>query len=66
MALWLKFSKLHFCGRVCFPIAESHHPSVSSHAVVAAHIEELEGPTTRLYNYVLGLWGEKKREEDWQ
>ena len=31
---------------------------------------ELEGPTARIYNYVLGLWGEKKKktkkEEDWQ
>ena len=40
----------------------------SSHAVVASHVEELEGPKTRIYNYVLGLWGEEKRkkEEDWQ
>ena len=37
----------------------------SSHAVVASYIEKLEGPTTRIYNYVLGLWGGKK-EEDWQ
>ena len=34
----------------------------SSHAVVASHIEELEGFTTRIYNHVLGLWGEKKRK----
>ena len=36
--------------------------------MVAAHGEELEGPKTRVYNYVLGLWGGKKeeREEDWQ
>ena len=52
---------------VQFPGAESHRLSVSSHAVAAGHIEELEGLTTRIYNYVLGLWGEKnKREEDWQ
>ena len=36
-----------------------HHSS--SHAVVASHIEELEGPTTRIHSYVLRLWGEKKR-----
>ena len=28
-------------------------------------MEELEGPTTRIYDNVLGLWGEKKGE-DWQ
>ena len=28
--------------------------------MVVAHIEEPEGPTTRVYNYVLGLWGGKK------
>ena len=46
---------------------EPHHLSVRSHAVVAAHIEELDEFTTTR-NYVLGLcWGErKKKEEDWQ
>ena len=45
---------------------EPSHPSVSSHVAVT-HIEELEGLTTRIYNYVLGLCGgTKKREEDWQ
>ena len=29
---------------------EPHHSSVSSHAVVAAHTEELEGLTTKIYN----------------
>ena len=44
---------------------EPHHLSVSCHAVVAAHIKGLEGPTTRIYNYVLGLWGgDQKRERD--
>ena len=28
---------------------------LSSHAEVASHIEKLEGHTTRIYNYVLGL-----------
>ena len=57
------------CGDpVQFPGLEPHHLSVSSHAVAAAHIEELEGLTTRIFNYVPGLWGGKikKREEDWQ
>ena len=53
-------------AQVWFPGTEPHHLSVSSHAVVAAHIE-LEGLTTRIDNYVLGLrGGKKKREEDWQ
>ena len=29
--------------------------------MAVAQREELEGPTTRIYNYVLGLWGGKKR-----
>ena len=46
---------------------EPHHLSVSCQAAVVAHIEELEQLTTRIYNYVLGLWGGKeKKEEDWQ
>ena len=35
----------------------------SGHAVAAFHIE-LERPTTRIYNYVLGLWGEKKKRRE--
>ena len=46
---------------------EPHHPSVSSHAVVVAHTEELEVLTTRIHSHALGLWGgKKKEEEDWQ
>ena len=31
---------------------------------MASHIAELEGPTTRIYNYVLvGLWGEEEEEK---
>ena len=52
--------------RVQFPVAEPHESSVSSHAVAAAHIEELEGLTTRIYNYDLGFLGGKRQEEDWQ
>ena len=36
---------------------------------MASHIAELEGPTTGIYDYVLGGFGEKKKEEkkqDWQ
>ena len=32
-----------------------------SHAEVVSHIAQSEGPTTRIYNYVLGeLWGEEE------
>ena len=30
----------------------------------SSHIEELGGHRTRIYNYVLGLWGVKKRKID--
>ena len=46
-----------------------HHSS--GHAEVASHIEQPEGPTTGIYNYVLGGFGKKKKKkekkkEDWQ
>ena len=35
--------------------------------MAASHVTEPEGPTTRLYNYVLGGFEEKKKKkEDWQ
>ena len=53
--------------QVWFPRAEPHHLSVSSYAVVAAHIEELEGLTSRYTTTNWGFWKEKKKkEEDWQ
>ena len=53
-------------AQVPFPGTDLHHLPVSSHAEAAAHIEELEGLTTRIYNQALGLGEEKKKEEDWQ
>ena len=42
-------------------------PVCRCHAVVAVHVEEIEGLTARIYNHLLGLWGGKhKKEEDWQ
>ena len=39
----------------------------SSHAEAASHIAQPEGPTTRIYNHVLGGFGEKKKKKkDWQ
>ena len=34
-----------------------------SYAEVASPVPQLEGPTTRIYNYVLGGFGEKKQTE---
>ena len=67
MAQWLEFGALTASAtQVHLPVVEPHHPSVSCRAVVVAHMEELEGLTTRIYNHALGLWGEKKKEHDWQ
>ena len=48
-------------AQVWFPGAEPHHLSVSGHAVVAYHIEELEEFTANIYNHALGLWGRNKK-----
>ena len=37
-----------------------HHSS--NHAEAASYMPQLEGHTTRIYNYVLGGFGEKKKE----
>ena len=37
------------------------HPS-SGHAEAASHIAQPEGPTTRIYNYLLGGFEEKKKK----
>ena len=38
------------------------------HGEAVSHMQQLEGPTTKIYNYVLGGFGEKKQEKkkDWQ
>ena len=38
-----------------------HHSS--GHAEAASHVPQLEGPTTKIDNYVLGGFGEKKQKE---
>ena len=35
----------------------------SSHAEASSHMAQLEGPTTRIYNYLLGDFREKKKEK---
>ena len=49
-----------FSGPVLLP-GHRATPPVCCHAVAAAHTEELEGLTTRIYNYALGLWGGEKK-----
>ena len=55
---------LHFSSRGFMSSDPRRRPthSSSSHAAVASHTE-LEWPTTRIHNYALGLWGEKKEED---
>ena len=38
-----------------------HH--LSGHAELASHTPQLEGPTTKIYNYVLGGFGAKKQQK---
>ena len=42
--------------------AQTWHRS-SSHTEMMSHIAQLEGPTTRIYKYVLGGFGEKKKKK---
>ena len=49
-----------------------HGTTHQGHVEAVSHMPQLEGPTTKIYNYVLGGFGEKKtikkeeEEEDWQ
>ena len=36
---------------------------LSSHAEAASHVAQPEGPTSRIYNYILGAFGEKKKKK---
>ena len=62
MASQLKFGTLSFGSPGPVLGAEPHHSSVSSHAVVVAHVEEPEELTT-IRNYVLGLWWGKRKKK---
>ena len=58
-------TELHFCGpgfhRFGSWVQTWHHSS--GHVEVASHMPQLEGPTTKVSNYVLGGFGEKKQEK---
>ena len=62
---WLQRPGFHRFGSW----ARTWHRS-SGHAQAASHMPQLEGPTARIYNYVPGSFGEKKKNEkkkkDWQ
>ena len=63
MAEWLS-SRAPLQGPGFAGLDPGHGPThcSSGHVVAASHIEEVQGVTTRIYNYVLGLWGEKKEK----
>ena len=64
MAEWLS-SQLPFnsVGFRCFGSwAQMEHCS-SGHTEAASHIAQPKGPATRIYNYVLGGFGEKKKKK---
>ena len=54
---------LCFGGPGFIPLDPEHGPvhCSSGCAVAASHIQELEWPITRIYIYVLELWGGKKK-----
>ena len=59
----VKVQRSHQLDGLGFASWSQNHTTLSGscHAVVAAHIEELEQLTTRIYNHVLGLWGGGKK-----
>ena len=64
MAKWLSLrALLRQPGARWFGSWARTYAASSSRAVAASHMEELEWPTSRIYNYVLRLWGEKKKEK---
>ena len=64
VAEWLSLCSLLWRPRVS-PVqilgADLH--CSSSHTEVSSHIAEPEGPTTRIYNYVLGGFEDKKKKK---
>ena len=64
MAEWLSSRALLW--RPEFASSDGRHGPThrsSGHAVAVSHIEELEGPTTRMHDHVLGGFGEEKKGE---
>ena len=64
MAEWLSSrSPLQWPGvSLVWILGATWHCS-SGHVEVASHMPQLEGPTTRIYNYVLGEFREKKQKK---
>ena len=61
MAEWLSSQASLQWPRVS-PVGILGMDMASSHAEAASHIADPKGPTTRIYNYVLGGFGEKKKK----
>ena len=65
MAEWLSLHTLLQQPRVSLVRILSADMALSSgHAEAASHIAQPEGPTTRMYNCVLGVFGEKKKKKN--
>ena len=64
MAKWLRSCVPHqWPGVSQVQILDTDLAPLSSHAEVASHRAQPEGHTTRIYNYVLGDFGEKKKKK---
>ena len=57
-----KVHTLRFSGRGFRSWAQTWHRSLG-HVEAVSHMPQLEGSTTKIYNYVLGEFGEKKQEK---
>ena len=52
------------CAAAAAQGSTSSHPGQGhGHAEAASHMPQPEGPTTRIYNYALGGFGEKKKKK---
>ena len=64
-ALWLSVMRSAWAvqGFASSDPGRGHGTGSSGHAEVASYIAQPEALTTRMYNYVLGGFGEKKRKK---
>ena len=64
MAEWLSLCALLWQPRVLLVwILGMDMAPLISHAEVASHMAQLEGPATRIYNYALGGFGKEKEKK---
>ena len=61
---WLSLCALLWWSRVSMVQILGMDPAqLSGHAEAVSHIAEPEAPTARIYNYVLGGFGDKKKKK---